>query len=372
MGDNTSRQTRFQRLVEAVHVPPFPQKIPLETDYLNNKSGASILWRRLRPWLRLAASGQTSRQQQSLGTGPKRLLWIYKGSPQIGDALMDLSSRILLKDTEFRIDLYTDPHLAELFRTDDIFTRVFSDADEIRPSDYDLVIVDSFKARCLQVKIRHLRTTPFVTMRGYFAGPEFNRTLFSFFRMRQLLGLPSDEEQDIAALAVPHLTSSAPDKEAASQLPISSNAIGFAIGGAEPVRTYQQWESVICELIRLGKVTQIVMLGSENGRAMGENIIAAAGPSAHRIVNCISQFTLAQSFEIIKKCRFLVCCDGGLLHLANAAHVPTVSLFDRQVAPDMRLTPANKSIPLQSKGRINDLPVRDVIDAIKQALALFP
>jgi ADP-heptose:LPS heptosyltransferase len=354
-----------------IYVPPIPQAIPLDLAALENKSVASMLWRHLRPWLILWANRQTSLQRESIDAAQTRLLWIYKGWPQIGDALMDLSSRRLLKNTGIGIDLYTDPHLATLFEGDDVFSQIFSDENDIDANRYDLVIIDSFKARCLNVKIRRLARLPFVTMHGYFSGPEFNRTLFSFFRLNQLMGNPNTE-QEIALLAAPYHAGSALARKASDNLPISPRAIAFAVGGEKPERTYERWDNIVRELFSKGKIEQVVLLGSGNGRAMGNRIIETVPAAAGAIVNCIDQFSLVQTFEIMKKCRFLVCCDGGLLHLANAARLPTVALFNKDVAPAMRLTTANASIPLQSPGSVNALPERSVIGAIEKALLSFP
>ena len=173
-------------------------------------------------------------------------------------------------------------------------------------------------------------------------------------------------------LAAPYHAGSALARKASDNLPISPRAIAFAVGGEKPERTYERWDNIVRELFSKGKIEQVVLLGSGNGRAMGNRIIETVPAAAGAIVNCIDQFSLVQTFEIMKKCRFLVCCDGGLLHLANAARLPTVALFNKDVAPAMRLTTANASIPLQSPGSVNALPERSVIGAIEKALLSFP
>jgi ADP-heptose:LPS heptosyltransferase len=346
--------------------PSFPQQIPLDLRPIAHKPAISLLWRRLRPWLTLGMSWQLPLQRERIEP-PQRILWIYKGTPQVGDALMDLSSRVLLRGSRVRLELLTDPHLAELFAADDVFAAVHVDGARLQAAHYDLVILDSFKARCLQQKQKYFPRRPFVTMRGYFSGPEFNRTLFSFYRMNQLLGGGRDAD---AALLKPHLVSAAQDRARAAQLPIDAGAVAFAIGGAVSTRIYEQWDTVIADLLARGSLRQAVLVGSDNAAAMSERILAH-GAKAGRILNCVAQYSLLETLEIIRRCSLAVCCDGGLLHLANSAGVPTVALFDSQVAPDMRMTAANRYVALQSTGIIDALPAAQVGAAIGENLTRY-
>lgn len=359
----------FDRTTRDVHVPPFSEVIPLNFDALNQKSSFSLLWRKVRPWFSLWFHGQHGLQRDRIDRQCKRLLWIYKGSPQVGDALMDLSSRVLLRDAGITVDLYTDGHLHALFCADDVFSRVVARIDAIDPADYDLVILDSFKWRCMQDKFAHLKSVPFVTMRGYFSGPEFNRTLFSFFRMNQLLQAKLNAEQ-IHAMAVPHLCGTAADRQLVEDIGIPDNAVAFAIGGASAGRTYRHWDRVIDTLLHDRALTHIVLLGSRNAVSMRDRIVDVAKRHGIDIMDCVDRYTLPQAFEITRRCRLVVCADGGLLHVANAANIPTVALFDRAVSPDMRLTMANRSFAVQSEGEISDVPVAQVVRAVEEALAM--
>ena len=96
---------------------------------------------------------------------------------------MDLSSRVLLKDR--KVDLFTDNKNSELYQDDAIFSAVFTNKKEV--DKYDLVIIDSYSTRSINVKVQVAPLTPFVTMFGYYNGPEVNRVLFSFHQMNNLL-----------------------------------------------------------------------------------------------------------------------------------------------------------------------------------------
>ena len=330
------------------------------------KSWVSLAWRWLRPALTLTLFRQSGLQRRRIEPALQRILWIYKGTPQIGDALMDLSARVLLRSRTTRIDLLTDPHLAQLFGADDIFTAVHSDAALLPSAGYDLVILDSFKARCLKEKLRHWPRLPFVTMRGFFSGPEFNRTQFSFFRMQQLLVDPAPPNPQSM---LPHLVTTAEDQTCAAALAIGSSAIAFAIGGAVAARTYTKWDAVIAEMLAGDAALQVVLLGSANAVTMAKKIIARVR-EPERLINCTDAYTLGQTMAILQRCRLAVCCDGGLLHLAHAARLPTVALFDEAVDPVMRMTAANRSVTLQSCGTVDGLSSQQITTAIRQALAI--
>jgi ADP-heptose:LPS heptosyltransferase len=366
-----ARLTRFRhlaRLITPVLRPPFSSPIPLDLGPVSNKPALSLAWRRVRPALSLGLRAQTHLQRPFIDRGMRRVLWIYKGSPQIGDSLMDLASRVMLAARGCQVDLCTDPHLAELYRADDVFRRVFSDAGSVTSADYDLVILDSFKWRCLEVKFRHFSALPYVTMRGYFAGPEFNRTLFSFFRMNQLLETGMSDAE-VHSRALPHLVASDADREAVAELRLPADAVAFAIGGAAPGRTYRHWQKVIVPLLQRHPGLSAVLLGSRNATAMRDAILHESPAMAYRIVDLVDRCTLLQSFEVLRGCILGVAADGGLLHMANAAGIPTVSLFDSQISPALRLTTANRSISLRSSGDMSAIAPSEVLHCIEQAIA---
>jgi heptosyltransferase-2 len=357
-----------------VVTPPFAQDVALDLAPIAGKSNASLLWRKLRPALALRWHGQAGLRREAIDKSAKRILWIYKGSPQVGDSLMDLASRLLLRDAlganGIEIDLYTDPHLHRLYEADDVFARVASDAATLAGRGYDLAIVDSYKWRCIESKVRHWKNLPFVTMRGHFVGPEFNRTLFGFFRMQQLLGMAADASAT-RRIASPHLAAPQAVSRQVDAIGIPHGAIAFAVGGADEARTWRQWDALLEELVRRGHAPAAVLLGSGNGASMRDVIVARARERGWQVIDCVDRYSLLQAFEIMKRCSLAVAADGGLLHVAHAAGLPTVALFDRHIRPALRLTDANRTIALQSRGATNDIPVADVAAAIETAWRRF-
>ena len=107
-----------------------------------------------------------------------RILWINLSAPSLGDSLMDLSSRVLLKGKN--IDLFTDKKNADLYFSDKIFRNVFTNENEVVSRRYDLIIIDSFSSKSIRVKAKLAPLLPFVGIYGYYNGPDVNRVLYSF------------------------------------------------------------------------------------------------------------------------------------------------------------------------------------------------
>jgi len=362
--------SRFGPRVREVVAPPFDWDVALDLSPIAGKSSMSLLWRKWRPTVAMAWHGQFRLQEPAIGHRHRRILWIYKGTPQVGDSLMDLSSRVLLRNAGHEVDLYTDAHLHRLYEADDVFGKVSSDPDDFAGRPYDLAILDSFKGRCLDAKLRRWKALPFVTMRGFFNGPEFNRTLCSFFRMQQLLGLPVNEAET-AHRALPHLCAGAADEEMAAALQVPRGALAFALGGAQPERTYMLWDRVMLRLAREHRLPAVVLLGAANGKAMRDRVLDTLAGTDIAIVDCVDRTTLTQAYAVLRRCSLAVAADGGLLHLAHAARLPTVALFDDKIAPALRLTAANRSLALQSAGEISALAEADVAEAIDRALRIY-
>ncbi|MDP9108836.1 MAG: hypothetical protein M3N23_07180 [Pseudomonadota bacterium] len=357
----------LRRWLAALTTPPFSRDLPIDLHPLHGKSTLSLLWRRTRPWLTLLLARQGGLIRSDIPANARRILWIYKGTPQVGDALMDLSSRVMLRG-RVEVDLLTDPHLAQLFAADEIFQRVLSDSAQLKVDDYDLVIADSYKARCLRAKLQLLRRVPVVTMRGYFSGPEFNRTLFSFYRMQQLLG---DTSLPLPDVMRPALFATETDAHIAARLPIVPHAVAFAIGGVAPERTYAHWDAVIAAWQQVQPGAQVILLGSPNGRRDADQIAASVAPGA-ALIDCVGKHSLCETFEIVRRCRAMVCCDGGLLHVALAAGVPVLALFDAAVAPAMRLVGADATRAIQSAGSVSAISPQQVLVGLRVMMAAQP
>jgi heptosyltransferase II len=77
----------------------------------------------------------------------------------------------------------------------------------------------------------------------------------------------------------------------------------------------------------LASRAQIVVVGSKDDVALGEEIVQAVAPSSRRAVNACGRLTLRQSAALIGRARLLVTNDSAPLHLATAMGTPVAALF---------------------------------------------
>ena len=358
------------RLLRETYTPPFPQHLPSNVaTFTAVEPVRKILWRRLRRSLWLAANGQARLERQRIAPTDRRILWIHRGHPQVGDSLMDMACRTLLRGRPGRIDLLTDAHLVALYAADDVLARVYGDADEAAADAYDLVIVLSASAQSLRDKLRCFRRLPYVNLHGYYTGPEFHRMLFGFYRLAQLLGLHLSEAE-VDRMACQHLIVGEAARLAVDSIGLPTHFIAIGVGGVHAWRTYRHWPAVLESLARCGVDLPVVLLGSTNGRTMRDAIVAAADPvAAGAPIDRVDRHALPEAAEILRRSQLAICCDGGLLHVAHAVRAPTVSLFAERVEPAYRLTAANRSIALYAPTEVSDIAPQVVAQTIARALS---
>ncbi|HET7795002.1 MAG TPA: glycosyltransferase family 9 protein [Rhizobacter sp.] len=361
---------RLLRYAEETWLPPFPQALPSSVDvYVQSISVWKVARRRAMRALNLRLHGQTAQLRTHIDPAVhRRLLWIHHGTPQVGDSLTDLAARELLKGKFDRVDLLTDAHLLQLYRSDEVFTQVASKAEEL-PGPYDLILLHSASSRSVKDKLEHYRKVPFAHVYGFYTGPELNRTLFGYYRIAQLLGLDWPEQQ-IEHMACPSMRASAAEEVAVDQLGLPPEPIVMAIGGVRDWCTYQQWPQVLHGLHEAGVTRPVVLVGSDNGLAMRDQIVAAN--TGMTLIDRLAQHTLGEVQALMRRAALVVCADGGLLHLAHTAKVPVVTLFAGISEPRFRLTSANRTRWLYGAKWVNDVQAADLVATILQALGSKP
>ena len=285
----------------------------------------------------------------------KKILWINVSAPSLGDSLMDLSSRFLLND--YKVDLFTDKKNSDLYKDDFKFSRIITDINQVVDSKYDLVILDSYSTRSIQAKVKLAPLTPFIGMFGYYNGPEVNRVLFSFHQMNNLLGYVKNENE-INKIARTSISISSSDQKLIQKTKLPSNFIAIAIGGEWEHRTYNKWDCVIEKLISKDNNINIVLIGSDNAKDNAKAIFEKFGN--YNIFDCVAKFTFKQTVEIINQAKIIFCCDGGLMHSANAVKTPIISLFARLEA-HMQLTESICAFSLFDKTDVNNILVDDIL-----------
>jgi len=166
---------------------PFKYSIPnYITFHLQNTKLYKRLFKFLRRYLYILLKRQFNLEIFKILPEHKKIIWINMSAPSLGDSLMDLSSRILLNDRN--LDLFTDKKNANIYKDDNFFNNIFTEIKDLKKLNYDLIIIDSYSSGSIKIKSKIAQKTIYVSMYGYFNGPEVNRVLYSFHQMNHLLG----------------------------------------------------------------------------------------------------------------------------------------------------------------------------------------
>ncbi len=276
---------------------------------------------------------------------------------------MDLSSRVMLKDKN--VDLFTSKKNAHIYIEDRIFSNVYTRQADINHSKYDLVIVDSYSSRSINVKSKVTSNTPFIGMFGYYNGPEVNRVLFSFHQMNRLLGYIKTENE-INILAKNSITISREDLQVVNHIDLPTKFTAIVLGGEWSYRTYNQWDKVIEKILFNDKLTNFVFIGSSNAKDIAKKLVDQFSKS--NTLDCVGRFSFNQTAQIIKQAQILLCCDGGLMHAANAVNTPIVPLFAR-LTPQMQLTDSICAFPLFDKSDVNNISPDNVLEKYRESVS---
>ena len=346
-------------LAEACVQQPLSQPVPADDGFRARKGMLKLATRTARRQWLLGLSGQAPLLRERIAPAWRRALWVHQGMPQIGDAMMDLAPRSLLADHGLAVDLFAAPHIAALFEGDPWFRRVLSRPDEIRPEHYDFVIALSHDRKSWRLKRERLPELPWVSLHGYYDGPDFHRARFATRRLGDLLGLTLDDEALALHSAQKLHLRDASSRWAADQAgPLPG--VALALGGVHAERTYRRWPAVAERLIERG-VRHLLLLGSDNGRALADALVAAVAGRIP-VLDLVGRATLHQTHAVFAAARVAVCADGGLMHLALATPTPAVSLFTAAIDPQWRL-------PLGRRGTSLVSTSNSVADIAPQAIA---
>lgn len=334
-----------------------------DENYFRDQGYEKLGWRHFRRRVQFALSGQQKHLKNHIEPNWKRGLWIYKGVPQIGDALMDLAPRSLLRQQGICIDLYTDTHLAAMFNGDPWFERVYDDAQTIKSQNYDFVIVPSHKGRSLRHKSRLLPNLAWISMHGFYTGPEFHRGKFATQRIMDLLEHEATElefAQHQQQKLRPLVSRPAERRD--------FTKIAFALGGVDASRTYNDWVPLTKALLRDSKKIEITLLGSTNAEETARVLMSACAATT-RISNQVNHTDLPECRDLIQQQDVIIAADGGLMHLGATTKTRLVSLFHVGVDPLWRLSGAHLQSALQSAtNKVSDIPVSTVVQGISKAL----
>ena len=123
----------LKRIVALVTSIPY-EAVAYNQDRLFDESKFVLLRKYFHKFILLKFFGQLSLERSPAVTD--RILWVFSGKDHfsyrsIGDSIMDLSGRSLLKASGRKVDLLTFHNLAELFSQDDVFERIYTNINQI-------------------------------------------------------------------------------------------------------------------------------------------------------------------------------------------------------------------------------------------------
>ncbi|VVE24043.1 glycosyltransferase family 9 protein [Pandoraea cepalis] len=340
--------------------------------FLQRTSSLTVAKKYLHRRLRLALSGQSSREVRRVSPSA-RVLWIYGGKASVGDAVMDMSGRALLRGREGPVDLLITSGLKAVFEGDDIFRHVYDDPASVKPGDYDVVVLQEFNYPTLRLKRKYFPSLPFACLFRYFHGPDRNQTQFSLAAVNDVfsLGLASD---DLFVRAKPYLRQESALPEAVAGKLTPGTFLVLAMGGVEPRRTYAHWREFLQAYdiaYAPGMPDGVVLLGSGNGVEAASALMEAKFVHL-KLTSLVGELTLRDAKRVIANAALFVGADGGLMHVAHTTVTPSVTLFAKAEPPYLRLTPACRSTPLQTDSDVSAVDASELVETVVATLASAP
>jgi len=344
------------------HQLPFKYSIP---NYISVHLHKIKLYKRffkfLRRYLYIVLKRQLNLEIFKILPEHKKILWINVSAPSLGDSLMDLSSRILLKGRN--LDLFTDKKNANIYKDDNFFNNIFTETKDLKKLNYDLIIIDSYSSRSIRIKSKVAQKTIYVGIYGYFNGPEVNRVLYSFHQMNHLLGY-SKNEHEINHSAKSSIFISKKDQEIVKNI-TPEKYITIAVGGEWQYKTYNKWDEVINKIILSNQDLNIIFVGSDNAITISKELLIKFPKM--KILNFTSRLSFNQTAEVIRKSEVCLCCDGGLMHAACAVNAKIVPLIAK-LTEEMLLTRKIQSHTLFDERDVNNIQVNDVVSKYHEAV----
>jgi heptosyltransferase-2 len=355
----------IKKYAYAVFNPEVSQFVHSNASYfIAQKSLASLFFKRLKRDLSLLIFGQFKLSRQEMPKKGARILWINLGMPQIGDALCDLSCRVLLDPKDYHVDLYSESVICDLFKGDPYFKHVSDHISSFTPNHYDFVIMPGYSWKSVRVKVSHLRSVPFFSIYKHYSGLEFNRIVFAYHALFLSLQSKSARANKLIKTCPTFFNL----KHDHTEIKRKKNQIAIVLGGFVSERIYKQWPELIEKLLQEFKSINIVLLGSSNGVAMAGEIMKTQS-NHKRIKNLVTKTKLGAAFDVLKDSALMVCADGGLLNMGRAARIPTLALFSGDIHPLMRFNKNDPVFAFHARASVSDIDPSIVIDGFRKLRA---
>ena len=324
-----------------------------ENEYIQTEGLMKLGLRIVRRKLMLRITGQNNSLCMRADPTWRKGLWIYKRTPQIGDALMDLACRSFFNDCNCSVDLLTEANIALLLQNDPWFNKVTSDVRTLLHSDYDFVVIQSIHHRSLQDKIKYFKRTSWVCIQGFYDVPDFARGQWGAQRLMDLWQM--NEAVDLTFHA----------KQKLFLDPASNTrdiSLTLVLGGKDMSRTYADWAGVMAGLAKNG-VSNVTLIGTGGQAASSARDILNLALEIE-VSNLVDQLNLPQCLQILARTQLLLVADGGAMHMGVAMNVPNiVALFIKTIPPDLRLPLNYQPNAITSHtGAVQDIEAQHIVD----------
>jgi len=116
---------------------------------------------------------------------------------------------------------------------------------------------------------------------------------------------------------------------------------------------------------------KLVIIGGEKEAAQGRDFFTGL---ADNIINLAGKTTLPQLAALLKKCRTLVSCDSGPVHLACCVGTPVIALFRSDIPGKSakRWGPWGSGHTVIEKNALSDISVEEVFAKVRESLGKIP
>ena len=355
------RQWLEQQGREITTQPLTRQVAGMQDAYIRTEGLRKLGWRVVRRKLFLLMNQQFKNYRQQIDPNWRRGLWIYFRTAQIGDSLMDLSARSFFLTKDCTIDLWTSDLLSNLYIEDDWFHTVTANGVEIFKNNYDFIVVQSMHYSAVKLKIKHFKNLPWICMQGYYDVPDFDRGSWGAQRLLDLYKETNNTSIKLHGR----------QKLSARYLAQSTTRfrVTVVLGGADPVRTFEKWHQVVCELIHSMDVAVTLVGTGQSAQSQADQIKASVSPPA--VIDLVNQIDLQRLISVLAETKLLLVADGGAMHMGVALNVPQmVSLFIKGIPPFLRIPEEYRPLAITSAtGLINDIAVQEVVKRVEIAVS---
>jgi hypothetical protein len=162
-----------------VLTPPPNIQIPYVELPITTKKKWSLAKKKLKRNFILLILGQKDLLEKKAPQNTKKILFIYFGTPSLGDSLMDLSFKQFFNSYDLKVDMLTSEVVKNLYDEDNCFRKIVCTTKELDTS-YDHIIIDSLNSKNLWYKFSYLRKAKFSSLIGLYKGRHYSRKEFTY------------------------------------------------------------------------------------------------------------------------------------------------------------------------------------------------